>query len=372
MPADRRPQPGLRQLNELLDEARDASAAGTRLIVRGWLASLDPGVELAAYRIVQEALTNARRHAPGAAVDVELHYADDTLWLRVRDNGPGPPAGRAWPAATGCSACASAPPPSAASCAPAAAPGGGFLVEARLPAQAEEAAMTAPAPVVRIVVADDHQVVRAGFAGLLDTQPDFAVVGTARDGAEAVRICRELRPDVVLMDVRMPGMDGIEATRQLAGPGRAGRASSSSPPSTWTSTSTTRCAPEPAASCSRTSPPSGSSTRCASSRPARRCSRRPSPAASSASSPGMRPQAGRPAGRPRSRTLTPRETQVLRLVAEGLSNPEIAARLVVTEETVKTHVSRVLSKLGLRDRTQAVVAAYESGLVVPGSSAPPE
>ncbi len=89
--ADRRPQPGLRQLNDLLDAARDASAAGTRLIVRGPPATLDPGVELAAYRIVQEALTNSRRHAPGAAVDVELHYADDALELRIRDNGPGPP-----------------------------------------------------------------------------------------------------------------------------------------------------------------------------------------------------------------------------------------------------------------------------------------
>jgi signal transduction histidine kinase len=137
-PADRRPQPGLRQLNELLDEARDASAAGTRLIVRGWLASLDPGVELTAYRIVQEALTNARRHAPGAAVDVELHFADDTLWLRVRDNGPGPPAAgpagghgllgmRERAAAVG----------GELRTGPAA--GGGFLVEARLPARAEEA-----------------------------------------------------------------------------------------------------------------------------------------------------------------------------------------------------------------------------------------
>ena len=88
---DRRPQPGLKQLNELLDEARDASGSGIRLIVRGPMASLDPGVELAAYRIVQEALTNARRHAEGAAVDVELHYTADALWLRIRDNGPGPP-----------------------------------------------------------------------------------------------------------------------------------------------------------------------------------------------------------------------------------------------------------------------------------------
>jgi signal transduction histidine kinase len=89
--ADRQPQPGLRQLNELLDAARDASGAGTRLIVCGPSATLDPGVELAAYRIVQEALTNSRRHAPGVAVDVELRYAGDTLGLRIRDNGPGPP-----------------------------------------------------------------------------------------------------------------------------------------------------------------------------------------------------------------------------------------------------------------------------------------
>jgi signal transduction histidine kinase len=89
--ADRQPQPGLRQLNDLLDAARDASGAGTRFILRGPPVTLDPGVELAAYRIVQEALTNARRYAPGAAVDVELHYADDGLRLRIRDNGPGPP-----------------------------------------------------------------------------------------------------------------------------------------------------------------------------------------------------------------------------------------------------------------------------------------
>jgi signal transduction histidine kinase len=89
--ADRQPQPGLRQLNELLDAAREASGTGTRLILHGIPVTLDPGVELAAYRIIQEALTNARRHAPGAAVDVELHYADDQLQLLIRDNGPGPP-----------------------------------------------------------------------------------------------------------------------------------------------------------------------------------------------------------------------------------------------------------------------------------------
>ena len=89
--AERQPQPGLKQLNDLLDEARGASGAGTRLILSGPPVTLDPGVELAAYRIAQEALTNARRHAPGAAVDVELHFTEDALRLRIRDNGPGPP-----------------------------------------------------------------------------------------------------------------------------------------------------------------------------------------------------------------------------------------------------------------------------------------
>jgi signal transduction histidine kinase len=89
----RKPQPGLDQLNELIDEARDAGGASTRLIVRGRVVSLDAGLQLSAYRIIQEALTNARRHAPGAAVDVELLYTGDALHLRVRDNGPGPPDG---------------------------------------------------------------------------------------------------------------------------------------------------------------------------------------------------------------------------------------------------------------------------------------
>jgi signal transduction histidine kinase len=136
--ADRHPQPGLQQLNELLDEARDASGAGTRLIVSGPPASLDPGVELAAYRIIQEALTNARRHAPGAAVDVELRFADDALSLRIRDNGPGPPG--APPVAAGGHGLPGMRERAAAAggeLRTGAAPGGGFLIEATLPAKAE-------------------------------------------------------------------------------------------------------------------------------------------------------------------------------------------------------------------------------------------
>jgi signal transduction histidine kinase len=145
--ADRQPQPGLLQLNELLDEARDASGSGIRLIVRGHMAALDPGVQLAAYRIVQEALTNARRHAEGTAVDVELHYTADALRLRVRDNGPGPPPTSPSPS--------TATPPSGGhgllgmreraaavggELRTGSAHGGGFVVEATLPTAAEAAA----------------------------------------------------------------------------------------------------------------------------------------------------------------------------------------------------------------------------------------
>lgn len=135
--ADRQPQPGLAQLNELLDEARDVSGIGARLIVSGWFTSLDPGVELAAYRIVQEALTNARRHAPGAAVDVELHFADDALRVRIRDNGPGP-AAEPSQRATGHGLLGMRERAAAVGgeFQVGAAPGGGFLVQATLPAKA--------------------------------------------------------------------------------------------------------------------------------------------------------------------------------------------------------------------------------------------
>jgi signal transduction histidine kinase len=135
---DRHPQPGLPQLAELIDAAREASGAGTRLIVSGPVAEFDPGVELAAYRIVQEALTNARRHAPGAAVDVELRYGDDALRLRVRDNGPGPgPAAGAEPPGHGLLGMRERALAVGGSLRTGAAPGGGFYVEAILPAKPE-------------------------------------------------------------------------------------------------------------------------------------------------------------------------------------------------------------------------------------------
>jgi len=219
---------------------------------------------------------------------------------------------------------------------------------------------------IRILVVDDQDVVRAAFAALLSTQPDFEVVGTAAEGAAAVRKCREHQPDVVMMDVRMPVMDGIDATRQILAE------SGDSPPrililTTFDLDEHVYDALAAGASGFLLKDVSAEKlfdavrviaagdallaptvTRRLISEFAR-----------------LRPAA--PAPDPRIQRLTPRETEVLRLVAEGLSNPEIAARLMVSDETVKTHVSRLLNKLGLRDRTQAVVAAYESGLIVPGA-----
>jgi DNA-binding NarL/FixJ family response regulator len=216
---------------------------------------------------------------------------------------------------------------------------------------------------LRVVVVDDQHLVRTGFRMILESEDDIEVVGEAADGAAAVEVCRRLAPDVVLMDVRMPTMDGIEATGRLAGPGVAhplrvlilttfdlddyvyaalrngasGFVLKDTPPeelvravrlvargeALLAPSVTRRLIAEVAQAQRRFAPP------------------------------------------PALETLTEREREVLTHMARGLSNAEIADQLTLGENTVKTHVGRVLTKLGLRDRVQAVVLAYESGLVTP-------
>ena len=232
--------------------------------------------------------------------------------------------------------------------------------------------MTGTPAGIRIVIADDHQVVRSGYAALLDTQADFDVVGTARNGAEAIQICRDLHPDVILMDVRMPEIDGIEATRQLLEPARHGSPDPRTEPrvlilTTFDLDEYVYDALHAGASGFLLKDVTAEHLFDAVRVVAAGDALLAPTVTRRLISEFAQLRSTRPDGAPKAAltTLTPRETEVLLLVAEGMSNPEIATRLVVTDETVKTHVSRMLGKLGLRDRTQAVIAAYESGLVVP-------
>ena len=216
---------------------------------------------------------------------------------------------------------------------------------------------------VRVVIADDQGMVRSGFTTLLNSEPDIEVVGEAVNGQEAVTRATQLRPDVILMDVRMPVMDGLQATRQITAMDDGPRVL----------VLTTFDLDDYVYQALRWGA-SGFLLKDASARELAEAVRVVA-AGDALLSPGVTrrliaefARMGAPRGPSRKtlQDLTERETEVLALVARGLSNAEIAGRLVVAEQTVKTHVSRILMKLGLRDRTQAVVLAYETGVVQPG------
>jgi DNA-binding NarL/FixJ family response regulator len=216
---------------------------------------------------------------------------------------------------------------------------------------------------IRVVVADDQGMVRTGFSILLNAQPDIEVVGEAVNGQEAITRVAELRPDVILMDVRMPVMDGLQATRQIAAGDGAPRVL----------VLTTFDLDDYVYEALRAGA-SGFLLKDASAGELAEAVRVVA-SGDALLAPGVtrrliaefaRLGAPRTANRKNVEDLTERETEVLALVARGLSNTEIAAHLVVAEQTIKTHVSRILMKLALRDRAQLVVFAYECGLVRPG------
>lgn len=219
-----------------------------------------------------------------------------------------------------------------------------------------------------MLIADDQALVRDGFAMILSAQPDLTVVGEAADGAEAIRMARALHPDVVIMDIRMPNVDGIEATKAVC-----------RDTSAKVLVLTTYDVDEYVYDALR----AGASGFLL--KDIRRDELADAVRVVAAGEALLAPAVTRrliadvvartrptsPQEDARLATLTPREIETLRLVARGLSNAEVATELYVSEHTVKTHVSSMLSKLGLRDRVQAVVLAYESGLVLPGETPPP-
>ncbi|MEO3764946.1 response regulator transcription factor [Streptomyces sp. B8F3] len=217
---------------------------------------------------------------------------------------------------------------------------------------------------IRVLIADDQVMVRQGFTVLLDAEPGIEVVGQAVDGADAVAKTAELRPDIVLMDIRMPGLGGIEATRRLTEPPSAAvrvlilttfdldeyvyealRAGASGFLLKDASAAELAHAVRVVATGDALLAPAVTRRLITEFARLTRTPRTP-----------LKDRVG---------GLTERETEVLSLIAQGLSNAEIAERLVVAEQTVKTHVGRILTKLSLRDRTQAAVFAYESGLIRP-------
>ncbi|MCL7381179.1 response regulator transcription factor [Streptomyces sp. 35G-GA-8] len=217
---------------------------------------------------------------------------------------------------------------------------------------------------IRVVLADDQTLVRAGFRSILDSEDDMEVVGEASDGEQAITLARELRPDVVLMDIRMPGLDGLEATRRILGDSRldgvrvvilttfdiddyvygALRAGASG----FLVKDT-----EPMELLHGV-------------RVVARGDALIAPAVTRRLIAEFASRGRQPDPSPRLNALTEREMEVMGLVGAGLSNQEIAQRLVLSPATAKTHVSRIMTKLAVRDRAQLVILAYESGMITPG------
>ena len=345
------PQPGLDGLDSLIKEIGRAGLP-VELHVAGERFPLPPGIDLSAYRIVQEGLTNALKHARATHAEVTVRYAPDEVGIEVHDDG------------TGATPSDGHGPRPRADRHPRARKtlrrrdDRRHDKRRRVHAQHPPPAHPRPAMTIRVLIADDQSMVRAGFRMLLAGEQDMEVVAEASNGLEAVAKAARFDPTVILMDIRMPELDGLQATRRILATdntarililttfgldeyvyealsaGASGFVLKDDPPEQLIEAVRTVAAGDALLSPAITKRVIHQFTRIPRHEPPKELDE-----------------------------LTAREQDILRLIARGLSNKEIGAELYISETTVKTHVTHILQKLGLRDRVQVVVLAYQTGLV---------
>ena len=374
------PSPTIEHLDGLL---RTYVEAGMTLSVdvRGSPREVSPAAELALVRIIQEALTNATKHAPGSTVALELDWSTDSVQLSVTNERPtrqGVPdhegtghglIGMRERAAIANGSISAGPTPE-----------GGYRVTAAFPtsnasakrgrrgtvSEWHAARRTDGTMTIRVLLADDQALLRATFRLLIDSTSDMEVVGEAATGAEAVALCRTERADVILMDIRMPELDGIEATRRITG--AAGLAQVKIVILTTFETEDLIVEALRAGASAYLGKDVEPATLLEAIRKIVVGDTLLSPSATRALISRVLTQSG--GGTSDIAVLdrlTPREREILTLVALGLSNEQIAQRLYISPTTAKTHVNRTMMKLGARDRAQLVIIAYETGVVRPGT-----
>ena len=349
-----------------LRDLADAFGPNASLTVIGTPRETSSEARLALYRTTQEALTNVRRHSAGDRVEIRVEYADDGTRLLVQDHGPGAPVmvGAGGYGLTGMRERAEllggpARRRAHAGRLPrrAVAPDGDPARRGREPRRPRSKRAERGFAMIRVLLADDQRLVREGLGTLLGLLDGVELVGAAADGEEALELAARLDPDIVLMDLSMPRLNGTEAIRRLTERGPRPRAIALT---TYADDASVLGALRAGARGYLTKDAGADEIRAAMEAVAR---------GEAALDPAVQHHVvaalATPASAPLPDDLTPREAEVLGLIAEGLTNAEIAERLVVSAATVKSHVNHIFAKIGARDRAQAVVYAYANGIAAP-------